>query len=59
MSVKFKEKYCEECGEDTTHEYCGKELVWILPLLFKKYWKCTVCGKIHVQDTGYPESNYN
>lgn len=60
MSVKFKEKYCEECEEYTTHEYVGKEMYWILPLWFKKYWKCEKCGAIHEQDTAYPEDKkYN
>lgn len=59
MSVKFKEKYCSKCNATITHQYIGKELKWILPLWFNKYWKCEKCGAIHKQDTSYPESKYN
>lgn len=59
MAVKFKRKYCEDCKQATTHEYAGKQLEWILPLLLKKYWKCTKCGCIHEQDTAYLESEWN
>ena len=57
--VKFKKKYCENCEKDTTHEYIGKEMYSLLPLWFKKYYKCTICGEIHEQDTAHLESNDN
>lgn len=57
--VKFKTKYCKKCEEETTHEYCGKNMYSLLPLWFKKYWKCCDCGKIHEQDTAYPEDEWN
>lgn len=56
--IKFKTKHCEKCGK-TTHKYVGKKMYWILPLWFKKYWKCCECGKIHIQDTAWPEDEDN
>ena len=57
--VKFKTKYCNNCCCDTTHEFVGKEMYSLLPLRFKKYWKCCDCRKIHKQDTAYPEDKWN
>ena len=57
--VKFKSKKCKKCDCVTTHQYVGKEMYWILPLWFYKYWKCCDCGSIHKQDTAFIDDEWN